>query len=117
MQQGTICTCSLNCLIGRYEEAKRNSDAEFLNLLRKKHRQAREFLDDLEVKEKLKRATEVRYATMENRAILSTVSNIFGLIQHFPETALGRLLAPLIPQLAEIVPQITGAVSPEVAHR
>jgi hypothetical protein len=98
--------CSVEVLINRYEEAKRNQDGDFLTLLRKKHREAREFLNSEGVKQQIKATIEVRKSTMQNRAIWDTIANIFGLLQNFPQCNLGRLLAPLLPQMMEIVQQI-----------
>ena len=117
LEEGKIFICSLTCVINRYEEAKRNSDVNFLALLRKKHRQARQFLDNDATKERIGQLIDLRYATIENRAIWATIVNIFGLLQHFPRTAVGHLLAPLIPQLTEAVPQIANAQSQEISRR
>ena len=111
LDQGKIYICELDCLVKRYDEAKRNSDGEFLTLLRRKHRQAREFLDNDSMKERIHNLIALRNASMEKRAIWSTFVNLFGLLQLFPTSAIGQFLAPQMPQLMQTVPQLTNPSS------
>lgn len=106
LQQGGIRICSVQVLLARYEEAKRNPEDNFLTLLRQKHRVARRFLDDEVMKKQIKDLIEIRKGTMEHRAIWTTIANIFGLLQHFPRCNLGRILAPLLPQMMQTVAQL-----------
>jgi len=107
LQKSGIRICSVQVLINRYEEAKRNPDDDFLPLLRNKHREAREFLNDEDVKNHIRTTIEVRNETMQNRAVWTTITTIFGLLQHFPKCNLGRLLSPLLPQMMENIQHIT----------
>jgi hypothetical protein len=106
LQQSGIRICSVQILFSRYEEAKRNSDDVFLSLLRQKHRIARAFLDSDDVRRQIRELIEVRKGTMQHRAIWTTITNILGLLQHFPNCGIGRLLAPMLPQLLQTVQQL-----------
>lgn len=111
LTQCRISICSVQFLLNKYEEARRVNDEAFLLRLSQKHREARAFLDNNEIKEGIKAVIENRKEVMENRAIWATITNILGLLQHFPRTALGRLLAPIVPQLTQTVPQLTNTTT------
>lgn len=97
-------------MIDRYDEARRTSDHEFLALLRKKHREAREFLSDVEVKKRIQQLIETRRASMEHRAIWTAITNILGILQHFPTSTFCGI-APFVPRLISSFPQITDTQS------
>jgi hypothetical protein len=103
LQVGKISICSVQFLINRYEESKRNSDDDFLVLLRQKHRTARAFLNDDAIKDSIRQVIESRKETIKHQATWTTINNIFGLLQHFPTASISRLLYPLLPQLTQSV--------------
>ena len=68
-------------------------------LMRRKHREARVFLDSVIVKKQIQAAIDTIKQKMENRVIQTTVSNIFGLLHHYPNCGIGRVLVPIMPEI------------------
>ena len=90
-------------LINNYEEAKRNSDDIFLTLLHQKHKLARMFLENEVIKKQIKDLIEVRKKLIENKLTEFTITNILQIVKYFPNSKVGQILQPLLPELMESI--------------
>ena len=75
--------CNLDQIISIYNKAKDDDNIEILRLFRKIHKEARNFLENPEIKEKLKKFLNARKTNDEYRSYLLMLNGIQQYIQDF----------------------------------
>jgi hypothetical protein len=109
--KGKVNICSIQILVNRYEQAKKDNDIEFLNLFRIAHREARMFLDDVGVKNTLRTLLEKRRATVEYQAYMNIVSSIATFMRDFGyNKMITTMFSEFLSQLSAGVRHIEGIV-------
>ena len=104
---------SLQILIDKYEDAKKNNDPHFLKLLRDAHRQARAFLNEPEIKTKLKEIVSQRKFQSEYRGYMNVLTTVVDFMKDFGDNRLlNASLTTILPKLFDNV-RLIGVDSPE----
>ena len=107
--KGKVNVCSVQVLVNRYEQAKKEHDDEFLSLLRIAHREARKFLDDVGVKDTVKAILEKRKAMMEYQAYMNILSSVINFMLDFGYNRdLNAIFSDVLLRLSAGVSQIEG---------
>jgi hypothetical protein len=107
--KGQVDICSVQILVNRFEQAKKDNDREFLSLFRIAHREARKFLDDEGVKSTLKSLLGKRRAMVEYQAYMNIVSSVANFMCDFGyNKMLNTMFSDFLQQLSEGVQKLEG---------
>jgi hypothetical protein len=102
--------CSFPSLVQRFEEAKNKNDPVVLEAFRIAHRKARLFLDDAEIKAKLKNICSFRASVNQYQAYVNMIQVMLNYTQDYVfHTPAIEIIQGVFPQLAQNVPRIQNA--------